>query len=458
MAIRESKRIPGPARQVVSAGDLLLALALCGAVLAGCSLPIPFTRTPPPPTAEETQQVPQPSPRPTETPAVLSTPTVAEPLTVTIWTAPYFAPGVESEAQRLLAAHSKSFAEQHSEYALDWVVKPASGPGSLVEFMRSAQEVAPAILPDLAVIRLEDLPAVSQAGLLQPMDELLAEDARADLFPFARSAAQIENQWYGVPFAADIEHLIYNTTRVDAPPLTWSDVLSDSIPYAFPAGGRDGGVNDAFLIQYLALGGRLSNERGLPVLDPEPLAQVLSFYESLRRQGLSPAGILELRTAEEALSVYIGGDADICNVRSDLYLAHRSELRNTSFATIPTWNGSVATVGRPLAFVLLATDPPRQAAAERLVTWFIEPERNVAWTRAAGHLPVRDSLMDMWSSDDNYANFARWQLESAFHVPAGPVYVRIYAALQQAVREVLIGSATPGDAARRAASVAQGEG
>ncbi len=437
--------MPGKrARAAYLAGALAVCLTLIG--LSACSTTWPGSQaTPPAPTSTPTPAEP---PAPTVPPAS-PTPAGSAVITLTIWTTPYFAPGEASEGARLVAAQSKAFQESNPDVRLEWIIKPALGQGNLRDFLLSARVVAPAILPDLAVIRARDLDALRDANLLQPMTDLLPEAVLGDLFPFARNLALHNGQPYALPIAADIEHAVYDTRRLDAPPLTWSDVLSDRIPYAFPAGGEDGLVNDTFLLQYFALGGRLRDDQGNLTVDEAVLAQVLSFYASGAIAGIFPPAMLEAHTADDAVMLCLNGDAQLCNVRSQTYLKNRGEWKGLNFATIPTWNGTIATVARTQAIVLVASDPARHEAVRRFLDWFSAPERNAPWTRAAGHLPTRIRSLELWGAQDEYAAFVRWQLSSAYTVPADADSLRLYQAIQQAVRDVWEQAISPQDAARR---------
>jgi ABC-type glycerol-3-phosphate transport system substrate-binding protein len=443
--------------RLLEACAAMFMLGLLGLFGAGCSLLDILT---PAPTATATATLaPATSTAEVATAQPVASPIVApSTITLTVWSIASFAPGDATAADRVLAEQSELFTAANPDYYLDWVIKPASGTGNLREFLLSAQDVAPAILPDVVILRLRDLEYLARAGSLQPVNGLISADVQSDLFAFAQTAAVIDDQWYGIPFAADVEHAIYNSNIVDAPPLTWSDVLSDSISYGFPAGGQDGQVNDAFLIQYLALGGRLFDAEGLPALDLAPLTQVLSYYANGADEGVFTPEMLSYQNLDNVLTAYSDGDFSMCNTQSNLYLANRDRLRNTAFATIPTWNGTVATVGHGLTLALVTADPARQIAAGVLFDWFMDPEHLSEWLRASGHLPTRSSVMDSWSADDEYYAFARWQLTSAYYVPSAPVLNGIYAALQQAVRDVLSGVVDPAEAASRAVAFAQGKG
>jgi len=444
-----------PARLGLLAGAVALALFLAALALAGCIAPSapasPTVASAPRPTITATVSMP--------TAVVHSTAeTTTEIITLTIWTIPRFAPGDSSPAGRVLATQIDAFAKAYPNYRLDWVIRPPAGSGGVIDFLLAAHEVAPAILPDVAILDTRELGAATRAGALQPLDGVISDSLKSDLFPFARNAGIVEEQWYAVPFEADIEHLIYNSKYIEDAPLTWADVLSGGLKYAFAAGGENGRVNDMLLIQYLALGGRLTDDKGAPTLDEAPLTKALSFYADGLRLKSFPANLLDLKSSSDALPLYISDTVALANVRSDVYLARRSELKDAAFGTLPTWNGSVATMGRGRAFVLVAPDQQHLAAAKAFVEWFLDPQRNATWTRSAGRLPTRQVAMTLWGSDDAYYTFVRWQLASAYTIPSLPEYDNVYLALQQAVRDVLTGAATPAEAAERAVTAVVGKG
>jgi ABC-type glycerol-3-phosphate transport system substrate-binding protein len=430
-------------------GGWTLVLVLCSLFVVSCTAFAPLTPRSSPTTVTDVAIGQAETP---VSPPMSSTIT-ASPLiiTVTVWCPPLFAPGETTGASRVLAAQAEEFAAAYPDYRLDWVVKPPNGAGNILEFLRSARDVAPAILPDIVILEDRELEAAARDGLLQPLDSLMSEDLRSDLFNASLEAGYVDHQWYGIQFETDIAHLIYNTTLVDAAPLTWTDVISESIPYAFPAGGDAGQANDVFLIQYLARGGKLTDDAGAPFVDEAFVRDVLSFYARGLAAELFPQAIAEMSTDEEVVSSLTDGEAAICTIHSDFYLGTRDQLRNTGFATIPTWNGTRATVGDGHVLAIVTSEPARQAAAKSAVDWFLEPTRLVAWARAAGHLPTRISAIDLWGANDNYVRWASSELRSAYHVPQGPEYVRAYVSLQEAVQDVVAGTLSPEEAARRAA-------
>ncbi len=326
------------------------------------------------------------------------------------------------------------------------MLKNESGKGSVTDFLRTASQAAPGALPDIVVLDSVDLGQVARAGLIIPLDELISPSLVADLLPAARTTGTVDDQLVGIPFELDVEHLIYNTNKVSATPMVWTDVISANTPYVFPAKGSNGLVNDAFLIQYLALGGRLQDEDGHPVLDEQTLRTVLGYYSQGIAESVIPPDVLTIGAPDDVWATYVSAEVGIAHVNSHRFLSDRSVLRSTQFASIPTQDGTPLTVARGRILAVVASDPNRQAAAARLIEWLVAADNNAAWSRATNYLPTRYAAFNLMGDSDPYWPFLRRQLEVAVPPPAFPEYDKIGRVLQQAVIEVVSDEATPEEA------------
>jgi ABC-type glycerol-3-phosphate transport system substrate-binding protein len=222
-------------------------------------------------------------------------------------------------------------------------------------------------------------------------------------------------------------------------------------PYVFPAGGQAGMVNDAFLIQYLAVhpwppGGN-ANE---PFLDQDSLVAVLQFYLDGVSRGIFPVDIVDYHTTDSCWRDYLDGNAAITQVSASRYLAERDRTQSSSAAPIPGINGPAASISRGWALALVTADPARQSLAAEFLSQFLAPETNAAWNRAAGYLPTRQSSLATWGEGDGYTPFIGQQLQTAQPRPLVPSYAQVATALQDAVNAVLTGAATPEQAAAQA--------
>jgi multiple sugar transport system substrate-binding protein len=303
-------------------------------------------------------------------------------------------------------------------------------------------------MPDLVAIDTIELKEAAQAGLLQPLDELISTELQEDLFPFVQKVGRFEDQLVGLQFETDIEHRIYNTNKLEEPPLTWTDVLTDGVSYVFPAGGREGLVNDAFIIQYLALGGQLVDETGQPALNEELVTQVLQLYRDGYEMGVIPSSVLDFETLDDCWPVYLSAEVAMTNVSSRLYLVDRELLMYTQFASISTRDGNATTLSQGWAWAIVTSDRARQVLAVQLIEWLMEPKNSAEWNLAARHLPTRRAAFEALGSEDSYYPFLSKQLEGAHPRPAGAIYSNVARVLQQGVEKVMTGEATTQEAAK----------
>lgn len=409
--------------------------------------------------------VPAPSVAPGAEPADL--PPISEAMTLTMWTTTSFSPTQEITSGQILAQQVQLYEADHPRLRLRFVLKEPSGKGGLLDFLATSGVVVPGLLPDLMILDVDELGTAVQTGLIQPLDGLVPQDLRADLFPFAREAATFDGQLYGLLFQADLDHLVYNTSKMTSPPRSWSNVLSGPGPYLFPAGGKAGLVNDAFLAQYLAVRDQSGAAGSVSsFLDEDSLVKVLEFYRDAQAGGIVPAKIMTYHSGDDVWSDYAAGQAVLAQVSAHRYLSAMRQSPTlggdllegqsiTSVAAVPGVSGLVAPIGHGWALVLVTGDPARQAAAVDWMVQLMSPATHAAWNEAADYLPTRATAMADWGSKEGYSQFIRQQLQAARPRPVLPDYTRVAAALQEAVVAVLNGTATPADAADQVMSQSQ---
>jgi len=364
-------------------------------------------------------------------------------VSLTIWGPEQFSPGEEDSGREVLQAQYQAFADENADIGVEYTLKAPYGKGGMLDFLLTAKYAAPDILPDIAIVDAFELGPLVRAGLAQPLQNLISEESREDLFPFAEAACTFDGDLVSIQFETDIEHLVYYTEALEDPPATWADFLTSPISYTFPAGGEDGLVNDAFLIQYMAQGGQLVDEEGRPALQSSAVQRVLRFYDAVRKYDVSPMRVLEITNLEESWGAYAEGNIAVSHISSWRYLTSRSLMQNTSFAGVATETADIATMSRGWAFIIITESPHRQAAAARLIEWLMVPQNLAAWSREASHIPTRASALRLtrWSRD--YVDFLESQLQNAYYRPSTPEFESTARALQGAVEAVLTGARTP---------------
>ncbi|MBI4790428.1 MAG: extracellular solute-binding protein [Chloroflexi bacterium] len=429
---------------------LCVMLIAAGASVVSCAAAAPSTPAPSAPTPP----IASVATTPTESAASASrvTPTrEARPgtpsgaFTLTVWMAEEIAPGT-TPAGRILRNQLDAFSAANSGIRIEIVPKKSSGKGGLLDFLTSTRAVVPARLPDLIALDLSDVPLAADAGFTQPLDGLLAAESSADLVPFAAQAARYQNQWVALPFAANVEHLVYNKATVRQVPKTWDDFTKQKATLLLPLGG-----DSAFLLQYLALGATLTDAANKTAIDSNAAAQTFAFFKRARDLGLLPDSALNLKTADDAWPAFAAGQVAMAQISAARFMTERAKAPNAVYASMPTREGKSAALATGWAFVVITSDATRQQAAARFMQWITVGERLAPWLRATHLLPASRASIVLAVEPADYANFLRDQLEHATSLPPTSSYTRQADAWRSAIAAVWKGQLTPEEAARNAA-------
>ncbi len=415
-------------------GKALLAALLASTLAACTAFPTPPVPTLTPPVVSSPSAPAPASPTPAETAA----------RTLRLWLPPQFAPDVATPGGQILADQIIQF-EQAQGQDVETRLKLASGPGGLLESLVTAYNVAPAILPDLVALSRDDLAAAAAAGLVIPLDNLIASETLDDYYPFAQAMGRHEDQIVGLPFAADARVLAYRTDLYSSPPPTWTAVTSGTL---IIPGGEATGLT--LLTEYLALGGPLADPSGETVLDAELLAEALTAFQALHASGPLPLSTLDYTDTLTTWQVFRERRATLAVVNAQSFLAEPERVSNSALALLPTSEGPPLALADGWCWALVNRAAPRHPDAVELLQWLVAPSRLATWTLAARVLPPRAKALEGWDvSIGDVLSHAQLQ-------PPAEVLAVVGAPLQRALDDVLRGAATPFEAASAAAqAVAQ---
>ncbi len=417
------------------------ALLLTTIILVGCA-----SLAPTPPSVPATPTPQQPTPTPTPTPTPEPTPLIT---TLELWLPQELDPYGENEGAEILAGQLSEFNRTYPDVQVEVVVKKAHGRGGLVDFMRTARDAAPAVLPDLVVLDASDLETVRRAGLAQPLDELLPSSVIEAQFPFASAMGRAEGRTVGTLLGVDMQHLAYRPALFETTPLTWTQVISAEVPFLFPAGGIDAQINDATLIQYLGAGGRLVDADGNPSLDEEVMFDVFTFYtECITQTVIAPLDLLDLTHVDQAWERFKAGEGGMTAVRANRYWLEEDETM--AAAAIPTKDGQAISIARGWALAMVTEIPERQDLALLLIDWLTTPERSALWTQTAGYLPATPDVLELWTVTEADRSWLHALLEGAVPPPRPALKEVIGAPMQRALESLLRGEQTPEEAAASA--------
>jgi ABC-type glycerol-3-phosphate transport system substrate-binding protein len=321
-------------------------------------------------------------------------------------------------------------------------VKRADGLGGIYQTLRSGSVAAPTAMPDLVMLRRSDLTQAASGKLIEPIDPrgLAAED----LFASGLALGQVRGTQYGIPYALEIQHAVYRTSILATPPQTFDDLLRAKQPFLFAASAAKG-ASLTLVAQYVAAGGRLSDEKGAPVLDRAPLLGVLRFYEQALTANVADPQLLEYGAVAQYWPLFLSGKASIAQVDSTTYLAQRGSLAGVATLPLPMLSGT-ATIVDGWLWVVTTADPDRQAKVLDLLAWLMRADHQGRLLRALAMLPSRRSALDTWG-DDPYAGFAGSLLQQPAVPPLDLVDPRVAGLLQKAFEDVLRGRKSADNAA-----------
>lgn len=360
-----------------------------------------------------------------------------------IWAPEFFQPP-DQPAPALLQTVYDQFRYNHPEVHLDIQLKAESGEASLFAYLRNAQSMAPTILPDVVLLDTVQLWQAAELGLIQPIQWEALQHTN-DFFQFTRTATSYQGQMIGIPYAADLIHLVYHTNQVTQLPTTWDTLLITGGPYWFAAGQHDY-PNESLLLQYVGAGGQLFEDGA--VSDPDALAALFAFLLEAKATGVLQDEILTLKNSADAWAVFAGRQSGFADASAHWVLAQQDAVADLGFAQIPTSNGATVTIAHTWAFALVTPVPEQQQLALELIDQLLEPTIHSAWSRATRQLPTQMGVYATWLDSSPYYEFLQRQLDVAIALPNGPRFADFARRLQQAQEAVLLGQLSVEDAVK----------
>ena len=421
------------------------AVFLLTILLMGCGQgTTPMTDTPPPvgsPTPTETSPDRTATPTPREGPWTLAP--------IQLWLPESLSPYGQGEAADILAEQLAAFSEENPTLQVETTVKRAHGRGGLLDFMRTARDAAPSVLPDLVVLDASDLETMVGTGLLHPLEPYVTPSVASDRYSFAVEVGAVGEELVGFVIGADLELLAYRPALFESPPISWTDVITPPVDFVFPAAGVDGRVNDATLVQYLGAGGKFT-QMGTATLSREPLLSVLEFYSDCVRTGsVSPSVVLDVGVTDRAWELLELEVADVGVVPASSFFPGGEE-RYRIGSPPSRYGRPIGMVSQAKVIALVADGSDRQEVAMKLLNWLIDPERNAEWSYAAGLVPgTREGLRDWPLTSADRAALHR-VMEAAVPRPSSEELSTVGPLMQDAVEAVLSGELSPREATNRA--------
>lgn len=379
-------------------------------------------------------------------PTSAAQPTQPGPTTLVTWWPDTITSANNASANDVLSEQVEAFQVMQGNVIVQIRLKQESDLGGIMSTLRTASAVAPGALPDLTLIRRDDLLDAVEAGLVYPLEGKISSAILGDLYNGALQLGQVDGQLYGLPYLLDAQHAAYKRFDDDeALSLRFDDLLAAKRSFVFPAAEANG-MSGVFLMQYLAAGGTLPVDNHMTI-NEAALLSTLTFYERAAAEGLVDESVLTYTLPTEYLADLLSGITDVGLVTSKNYLDLMQAGENLEFGPIPTDSGHIISEVNGWMWVLTTSSADRQSLAVRFLNWMLNAGRQGQYSRTVNFLPSQRTALNEWSNND-YINFANTLLTNA--IPplsdnAGGIAAR---AMQGALVSVLLGQSSAEQATR----------
>ena len=412
---------------------LLLAISACGS---------PNGTLPPPPAPPATAI----GAAGNSTPAVIPTepPTQSSDRQLLLWAPPFFNDLTEVSSATAITNVYAQFERTHPGVHIELQLKNESGNASMLNYLRGAQRLAPTILPDLILLDSQQLWQVTDLELVQTINLNQLANA-SEFFPFTLAAVTSGEQLFGIPYATDLIHLVYHKEQIENSPTSWANLLTQAAPYHFST-GKNEGLNEALLTQYLGAGGRFGPED--TAIDVDAVRALFTFAAEAKAAGVVSEDEFALTTLEQVWESFTTNPSSLANTSAHLILSQLDTLsgRNIGYGPIPTSSGSAQAIAHVWAFAIVTTDPVQIQLAIDLINLLLEPTVHSTWARETKYIPASPIAFDSWRTPGDYYDFLRSELEIAMALPNGRRYADFSKRLQQGYEKVVRGEMTADEA------------
>lgn len=326
-----------------------------------------------------------------------ATPTTSpeDELILRIWWPDQLYPSDNEQALRILEEQLSEFNKANPDYDVVLRLKATQGTGGILNTIMAAQPIAPNALPDLVLIQRNDLVPAARAGVIRQLEDWIPDTIRNDLLPPTLQLGYVDEVLYGLPYALWIEHLIYSPSLELETPLTLETLLDRKdrwwLPLMPPPNQE---VSDMILAQYLAADGRLVDDSGVPILDQEPLLEVLAFYEQGLAAGVFAPELLNVMHAQEYWQRFTMGEITLAATHTTLYL--QDQPPESLVAPFPMLDESQHVIIEGWVWALTTTNPNQQMGALQFIEYMMSAEALADFTQTLGVLPARRRALRIW--------------------------------------------------------------
>ena len=369
-----------------------------------------------------------PSDSPKTSPA--TTPLPASDGMLSIWLPPQFGSISEFEAAAKLGEHLQTYLDENPKINLEVRVKPAAGPGSILETLSSASAVAPEALPSLVLLSRTEMVQAASQNLIFPMQELTDINAGNDLFDISKDLGTYQGTFFCLPFVIDALGLVQRDSGTQPELPSWDEAVRKTERLFFAAGDSEALIT---LALYLSAGGGIEDKTGEPVINTDLLTAVLTGYDkAVRSRRISPNN-LEFQTDDQVWNALQSDSRASALTWVSHALGKEDEW---DMSLLPGFGGGPFTLAKSWMWCLVEPHNQFKEESVRLAEYLIDADFLKIWSPISGYLPVRPSSISGYSNvyiQDTITTM----LQSSVVRPEKTLTSKIGPELKTAVSEVL---------------------
>ena len=332
-------------------------------------------------------------------------------------------------------------------------------------------------LPDVAVTEISSVPVLAALGAAQPLDQFIAASGGKQFlgrfWPSMLLNCGYDGKVYGLPFQRSTPVMYYNkdafaAAGLDAekPPLTWDELVSVAQKLTKREGGRTTrwGLElplEAFNWFYYALtysnGGQTLSTDGTKVLwdQPKNIEALQFWYDLVNKYNVTPPytpwndGPQEFAAGKTAIVWHSTGSQAFMRQNVKFRWGLGRIPKHTQFGP-PSGGGNM---------LMYSTDPARQQAAWRLMTWMSDAPQAARWSIASGYLATNIASWDLPEmqallKEHPEVAVTKAQLPDAKAEPASARYAPARDILNSLIKDVLARKAPLEPATKQAVAAA----
>lgn len=341
--------------------------------------------------------------------------------------------------------------EEDSNISIDFrpkVYSSSTNPSyDFVKQLQLTQDVAPEALPDLVLMRREDVSRAIQLNLVVPLDDQLPI-ALLDMPDSQLAFGTFNGRLYGLPYLIDVQHMIYAPEVVQNPLRTTQDVLDAEIELLFPANNsEDQIINNMLLLQYVAAGGVFADDLGNPTLTETVVLELMQFYEEavdkeivITCEDNSVNCPLNYSETRDYWTFINDSSNHVAMLEASFYLQRRtSRFTDLALIPIPTLDGNPVALLDGWMWVMTTTDPARQQESRRFINLAMDSDTMARLANSVDMLPSQQNALRLLGDDESF-DVLRFITQNAIFVSDENRRGVAALALQTALTDVLQGT------------------